>query len=52
MKISDFLNAKAITADLKAKTKKDVIEEMVDLLIKSGAMESKIRSNWETVFGR
>ena len=44
MKISDFLNAKAITADLKAQTKKEVIDEMVDLLIKSGAVESKIRS--------
>ena len=44
MKISDFLNPKAIIADLKATSKKDVIDEMVDLLIKSGAVESKIRS--------
>ena len=44
MKISDFLNSKAITADLKATSKKEVIDEMVDLLIKAGAVESKIRS--------
>ena len=44
MMISDFLNPKAITADLKARTKKEVIDEMVDLLIKAGSVESKIRS--------
>ncbi len=43
MKISDFLNLKAVTADLKSKTKKDVIEELVDLLIESGAIEKKAK---------
>lgn len=44
MKISEFLCSKAVTADLKATTKNEVIEELVDLLIKGGAIDKKIRS--------
>jgi nitrogen PTS system EIIA component len=44
MKISDFLCPKAITADLKSSTKKEIIEELVDLLIKAGAIDKKMRS--------
>ncbi len=44
MKISEFLCAKAVTSDLKATTKKEVIEELVDLLVKAGAVEKKIRN--------
>ena len=44
MKISDFLCNKAITADLAATTKKGVIEELVDLLVKAGAVEKKLRA--------
>ena len=44
MKISEFLCSKAVTADLKATTKKEVIEELVDLLVKAGAVEKKIRN--------
>ncbi|MFP4472458.1 MAG: PTS sugar transporter subunit IIA [Candidatus Omnitrophota bacterium] len=44
MKISEFLCADAVTAELKSKTKKDVITEMVDLLIGSGAIDKKIRA--------
>lgn len=44
MKINDFLCSKAVTASLKAATKKEVIEELVDLLIKAGALDKKMRS--------
>ena len=44
MKISEFLCSKAVTSDLKATTKKEVIEELVDLLVKAGAVEKKIRN--------
>lgn len=44
MKITEFLCSKAVTADLQSTTKKEVIEEMVDLLIKGGALDKKIRS--------
>ena len=44
MKISDFLCSKAITADIKSVTKKELIEELIDLLIKAGAIDKKIRS--------
>jgi len=41
MKISDFLCTEAIKADLKATDKKGVIEELIDLLIKEGAVQKK-----------
>ncbi len=41
MRISDFLCPKAITADLKGGNKKEVIEELVDLLLSAGAIEKK-----------
>ena len=44
MKISDFLCAKAISSDLKATTKKEVIEELVALLINAGAIEKKYKA--------
>ncbi|HSA31308.1 MAG TPA: PTS sugar transporter subunit IIA [Candidatus Omnitrophota bacterium] len=44
MKIKDFLCEEAVTADLKSTEKKDVIQELVDLLVKAGAVEKKIRS--------
>lgn len=43
MKISDFLCKKAVTADLVSTTKKEIIEELVDLLIKAGAVEKKMK---------
>ncbi len=43
MKISDFLCPKAIIADLKSSTKKEVIEELVEFLIKVGALEKKMK---------
>lgn len=36
MKIMDFLNLDAITADLKSTTKKEIIKELVDLMVKAG----------------
>ncbi len=45
MKINDFLCSKAVSSDLKSQTKKDVIIEMVDLLIESGAVENKHKDN-------
>ena len=44
MKINDFLCSKAITADLKSTTKKELIAELVDLLIKGGAIDKKMRA--------
>ena len=44
MKIGEFLCTKAVTADLKSTTKKEVIEELVDLLVKAGAIEKKTRT--------
>ncbi len=41
MNISDFLCAKAITAELKSTTKQEVIDEMVGLLVNAGAIEKK-----------
>ena len=53
MKISDFLFPKAVTSDLNATTKKEVIEELVDLLIDTGALDKKIKAKLiETLLAR
>jgi len=39
MRIMDFLNKKAIKAELQSKDKKGVIEELVDLLVTSGVVK-------------
>lgn len=44
MKISEFLCPKAVIADLTSETKKDVIVEMVDSLVKAGAIDKKIKN--------
>lgn len=44
MKISEFLNPKAVSADLKSTTKPDVIVELVNLLIEAGVFEKKNRN--------
>lgn len=41
MKITDFLCDEAVTADLKATNKKELIEEMIGLLAKGGALDKK-----------
>ena len=41
MKIVDFLNEKAISADLKSTTKEGVIRELVDLLAKAEGIKNK-----------
>lgn len=41
MKIMDFLNKKAITADLKATDKEGVIKELVDLLVAADEIKNK-----------
>ena len=41
MKIVDFLNEKAITADLKSTSKEGVIRELVDLLAKAEGIKNK-----------
>ncbi len=41
MKILDFLFSDAVSADLKATNKKDLIEEMVGLMVEAGAFEKK-----------
>ena len=44
MKIGDFLCSKAVTADLPSATKQEIIEDLVDLLIKAGAVDKKYRA--------
>ncbi|MBI3583648.1 MAG: PTS sugar transporter subunit IIA [Nitrospinae bacterium] len=41
MKITEILDADSIIADLKAKGKRDVISELVELLVKSGKVRDK-----------
>ncbi|MBU0468780.1 MAG: PTS sugar transporter subunit IIA [Candidatus Omnitrophica bacterium] len=41
MKIREFISAKAVSADLKAKDKEGVITELVDLIIDTGSIEKK-----------
>lgn len=41
MKIKDFLCPDAISSDLKAKTKEEIIDELVSLLIDSGSIQKK-----------
>ena len=41
MKIMDFLNKKAISADLKARDKEGAVKALVDLLIKAGFIKGK-----------
>lgn len=41
MKIGEFLCPKAVTTDLKGANKKEVIQEMVSLLVSAGAVEKK-----------
>lgn len=44
MKISEFLIPKAISVDLKSTTKEKVVEELILLLISSGAIDKKYKS--------
>ena len=44
MKISEFLNPKAVSADLKGSTKAEIIEELVGLLINAGSIDKKYKS--------
>ena len=44
MKIKEFLCQQAVSADLKSQTKKEVISELVDLLVKADVIEKKIKS--------
>jgi len=41
MKIMDFLNEKAVCANLTASTKEEVIEELIDLLLKAQVIKDK-----------
>lgn len=41
MNIMDFLNPKAISVELKAKNKKEVITELTELLVKTGEIKDK-----------
>ncbi len=41
MRIFDFLNEKAVSADLKAQDKNSAIKELTDLLIKAGQLKPK-----------
>ncbi len=43
MRIMDFLNRKAVTVSLKAKDKKGIIGELVDLVVKAGEVKPKNR---------
>jgi nitrogen PTS system EIIA component len=41
MHILDFLNEKAVSADLKSQDKNSVIKELIELLVKSGQLKPK-----------
>ena len=43
MHILDFLNEKAVSADLRSQDKNSVIKELTDLLVKSGQLKPKDR---------
>lgn len=43
MKIFDFLNEKAISADLGSDNKKDIIQELAELLVKAGELKPKMK---------
>ncbi len=45
MKIGDFLFPKAVAASLQGTTKEEIIEEMVGLLVKAGAIEKRYKQN-------
>ena len=49
MKISDFLCAKAVTAELKGTNKQEIIEELVGLLVNAGAIEKKNKAKMTEV---
>lgn len=44
MKIKDFLCLDAVTSDLKAKNKEELIDELVALLVTAGSIEKKFKS--------
>lgn len=44
MKIMDFLSRKAITTDVKAVKKEEVVKELVDLLVNMGEIEKRHRN--------
>lgn len=44
MKISEFLCTKAITTELKSTNKKDIINELVALLVEAGVVDKKNKS--------
>jgi PTS system nitrogen regulatory IIA component len=41
MKITEFLSAKSVSADLQSQSKEDVIVELVNILIDAGSLEKK-----------
>lgn len=41
MRIMDFLNDKYVSLNLKARNKREVLEELVELLVKGGELENK-----------
>lgn len=45
MQILDFLNSKAISADLQATDKKGIIKELLDLLTRAGEINPKDKEN-------
>lgn len=52
MKIMDFLNKKAISADLAAADKVGVIKELVELLVRAGVIKSKKDELIKTLMAR
>ncbi len=44
MKIAEFINASALSVDLKSTTKADIIEELVDLLVDQRLIDKKYRA--------
>ena len=53
MKIGDFLCSKAVTTDLKGSSKKDIIQEMVGLLVDGDVIDKKNKAKLiETLLAR
>jgi len=41
MSLMDFLNEQAVSCDVKAQTKQEVVQELVDLLVKAGTIKER-----------
>ena len=53
MKISEVLSSKACSAELKGRNKKEVIDELIEILVDSGSLERKVKGKvFEVIVAR